>query len=83
MLFWKLSKYEMNNLTNIIYDFACEIIHNICHSFIINESYKCTCLEKLCKKLSTNTWFIYDETMTNMYPALNSVNIVLSYLEST
>ena len=25
---------------------TCEIINNICHSFIINESYKCTCLEK-------------------------------------
>jgi len=44
-------------MTNIIYDFACstqmrrgvsrtcEIINNICHSFIIKESYERTCLD--------------------------------------
>jgi len=44
-------------MTKIIYDIACstqlrsgvsrtcEIINNICHSFIINEAYKCTCLD--------------------------------------
>ena len=44
-------------MTNIIYEFACSwnttshlfgacnIINNICHSFIINELYKCKCLD--------------------------------------
>ena len=72
-------------MTNIIYDFACskqmrcgvsgtcEIINNICHSFIINESYKCTCLDacvqkclRMCIQTGTFIWFIYDETMTNL-----------------
>ena len=30
---------------------TCEIINNICHSFIINESYKCTCLEKIVQQV--------------------------------
>jgi hypothetical protein len=49
-------------MTNIVYDFACykqmrhgvsgtcEIINNICHSFIINESYKCICLDACVQK---------------------------------
>ena len=53
-------------MTNIIYDFACsgnttshlfgacEIINNICHSFIINELYKCTCLDAC--QLLLNFW---------------------------
>ena len=53
-------------MTNIIYGFACsgntmshffvacEIINNICHSFIINELYKCACLDAC--QLLLNFW---------------------------
>ena len=52
-------------MTNIIYDVACskqmrravsgtcQLINNICHSFIINESYKCTCPDA-CEMNHTN-----------------------------
>jgi len=53
-------------MTNFICDFvcsvnatshlfgACEIIRNICHRFIIHESYKCTCLDAC--QLLLNFW---------------------------